>query len=311
MRTTFLFTALIAAGAMGPAAARAQMAPIDPAPPVPAETALLDAAANGDGAIRILEAEDLAMLPQRIAADACAWLAGLPGAEDDLRKSVAKFDRVIDALTHGDASLGIDGPEDDRRVLADLDAAHAVWDPLHAILDRLLVEGPNDADVLHVADDSLKLLKIGKRLAEHEVAAHADPAELTMRDALAIEIAGRQELLAEEIAKDICLMMLHLGDSAEERAEMREALEMFEISLGALHDGMPEAGLAPPPDERIVKELEKVRHEWDESRAILTRVADGSAPTLEETGAVFSNMMRVTDHMGRIVHLYADASGTH
>lgn len=294
-------------------AAAINLAPLPAASPghVPAGTdpvPWVEVSLTADGAERILEAEELAMLPQRIATDACAWLAGIDGAEADLRMSVAKFDRVIDALTYGDEGLGIHGPETSRKLMVDLEKVHAVWDPLHEVLDGLLAGSPAAEDVLHIAEASLELLKVGKHLAEMEVAEYADPFELTLRDALAIEIAGRQEVLAEEIAKDLCLLFVHLGDPAAEREEMIGAIEMFEITLRALHDGMPEAGLAPPPTKEIVQQLEGVEGEWAETRPILTRIAAGGEPTFEETTVVFHNMMRVTDHMAEVIHLYADAS---
>lgn len=262
-----------------------------------------------DGAAaRVLEAGELRMLGQRIATAACAWLAGVAGAEADLRASVARFDRVIAGLEGGDPGLGIPTPETDRRVLADIAAAHAIWDPLHVVLDRVLAEGPTRADVLHIAERSLPLLAATDHLASVISGEYSDPTQLLQVDAIAIDIAARQETLAEEMAKDICLLALRLGDATAERAELSRALTLFEASLTALQDGMPEAGVAPPPTDAIRAELARVRAEWAPVRGTLAAVAGGGAVPEGETARIYHALTVVTDHMVDIAKLYAEAS---
>ncbi|MEL6586527.1 MAG: type IV pili methyl-accepting chemotaxis transducer N-terminal domain-containing protein [Pseudomonadota bacterium] len=262
-----------------------------------------------DGAaMRVYEAGELRMLGQRIATAACAWAAGAPEAQADLVASVAKFDAIIHALKYGDPSLGIPTAETDRRVLTDLVATHDIWDPLHGILDDVTANGPTPEKIGQIAEASYPLLKTTNHLVSVVMAEYSNPTELLQADAIRLDFASRQETLAEQVAKDICLIFLGIGDIEGERAEMIEAAALFEATLAALHDGYPALGIAPPPNDTILAELEAIEAEWAPMRPIIARIAEGGTPTAEDIPFVYANMTQITDHMAELVLLYVEAS---
>lgn len=288
--------------ATGPAS-EAIPQPLLVADPTPAQMLEDDGSAD-----RIYDANELRMLSQRIATEACAWLARIEGAEAHLAASVAKFNRYIAGLRDDDAELGIPTAETDRKILADIEAVHAIWDPLHDVLDDVLANGPDRDEVLHVALQAKPLFEVTDHLVFLVIAEYSNPTQLLQVDAIAMDVAGRQEKLAEEIAKDACLLFMGVGDADLEREEMIAGIELFEVSLTALHDGLPEAGISPPPTEEITLLLESLRIQWDPVQPILARLGDGQEVTHAELVEIYKTMTALTDGMGEATYLYAQAS---
>ncbi|SFJ88786.1 Type IV pili methyl-accepting chemotaxis transducer N-term, partial [Jannaschia pohangensis] len=200
------------------------------------------------GGARIDMSGKLRMLSQRIAASACNEAAGiaLDQSVPMIAAAVAEYDRIIAALEHGDDELGIFGAETNRKILADIQALHAVWDPLHVDLDTAIAGDITAEEAFQIEAVSDELLKIAQHMVSLISGRYADPAALMQADALTIDIAGRQRMLAQRMSKNACLIASG-HDVEASRAEMLAALEMYDTSLTALRFGMPTAGISPPP----------------------------------------------------------------
>ena len=261
------------------------------------------------GSERINYAGKLRMLSQRIPAAACNAAAGI-APEDSaaaFAAAVAEYDRILAALEHGDADLGIVGPEQDRKVLADIRALHEVWDPLHATLDEMAAGGMDAARAAMVAETSHDLLDVAKHLVGLITSEYANPAELMQADAIVIDIAGRQRMLAQRISKNACLIASGL-DAERAATEMGATIEMYGVSLGALRAGMPEAGIAPPPTAEIADGLAEIAGIWEGLQPVLAKLRAGDGVTEAERAAIFAGGNALTAKMNVLVGKYSDAS---
>jgi len=260
------------------------------------------------GAQRVNMAGKLRMLSQRIPAAACNEAGGIAVAEAaaTLKAAVAEFDRILNALEFGDGGLGIHGPETDRKVLADIQALHGVWDPLHADMDAM-IEGDTDrAHAEKIVAMEPTLLEIAKHLVSMEVAEHSDPAAMLQGDAILIDIAGRQRMLAQRLSKDAC--MLAEGLEAERaRADLGKTREMYQVSLRALRFGMADAGIAPPPTAEIEAGLARVNAIWEEIQPWLDATLDGTI-TPEQRANLMRRANALTGSMNEVVGMYSRAS---
>ena len=260
------------------------------------------------GAERINYAGKLRMLSQRIPAAACNEAEGVAVADATamLEAAVAEFDRIVAALEHGDEGLGILGPESDRKVLYDIQAMHAIWDPLHVDMDAMIAGDVDRGHAVHIAEMSPQLLDIAKHLVSVVVAEHSDPTAVLQADALTIDIAGRQRMLAQRISKNACLAQAGMAEGA--LAEMAGAMEIYDVSMRALHGGLPEAGIQAPPTPAIAEGMTAIVARWEAVTPLLERVQAGETLSVEARGTVFAEMNALTAEMNAVVGLYAEAS---
>ena len=247
----------------------------------PLSTAL--AATEGvGGKARINLAGKLKTLSQEIAASACDIGAGLDleVAEADLEKSLHDFERILAALEHGDVLLGVPTPETDIKTLHALGSIHTIWDPMDAAVKTLLENGDAQAATL-IVQQNLALLDTADILASQIAGQYSDPDQLLQVDAMAIGIAGRQRMLAQRIRKEAC--ELNSADSGiTDPAGFRETVTVFERSLAALRDGMPDAGVRPPPNEGIRTELDKAWSHWNSVKPVLEKLAQSGNGTSDD-----------------------------
>ena len=81
-------------------------------------------------------------------------------------------------------------------------------------------------------------------------------------DANAINIAGRQRMLSQRVAKEVIMA----AQAVENRATVQETIDLFEASHRQLLEGDPEAGIVAIENQAIREQLEKVGRLWDSYR---------------------------------------------
>jgi len=242
-----------------------------------AEAQVLDAKVIEEvgGAERINLAGKLRMLSQRLPAAACYLHAGVAPdlAKKVLAGTTAEFEQIVYALEHGDPSLGIFGPEKRRKTLAALAALHEKWDPLDAAAHLILDEGPSTSLIQQ----------------------------------LRIDIAGRQRMLSQRMSKDACLMMSDINKEAAAK-ELATTAQVFDVSLTALIDGMPAAGIKASDDPAIIAGLEVVKKDWMVLQDKLTVLKSGGTLDAEKRAALFEGLNVLLVDMNKVVMMYSNTS---
>lgn len=247
----------------------------------------------------------LRMLSQRIPGAACYAHAGVKKEASSalLQAAMTEFDLIANGLENGEDSLGIIGPEQDRKVLAGLNKLHQQWDPLHAEVVDIVETGGTDAEVLHIANASHDILDTAKRLVVAIMAEHSDPTAVIQSDAMKIDIAGRQRMLAQRISKNACLIMTGL-ESERALGEMAAARDIYGASVEALRFGMPEAGIIASRNPTIMEGLDNVIDLWADVQPVLDRVAAGDDISDENRAFIYNSMNSLTGQMNTLVGIY-------
>jgi hypothetical protein len=230
------------------------------------------------GTARINLSAKLRMLSQRIAAEACIYAAHAndEAAVAGLTAAIEEFSKIVRGLEVGDDSLGILGPEDSAKILKGLKVLSEEWAPMEAaVKDLLSAGGDNSADVAKIYEQSPKVLKIAQKLSTEVGSIYTDPQSLSVSAAMAIDIAGRQRMLLQKMTKEACQISTEAG-SAETLELLATTVSTFDATLTAMIDGMPEAGMPPPPTPEIRADLELVRSNWQTFRAPLDAVLAGT-----------------------------------
>jgi hypothetical protein len=132
-------------------------------------------------------------------------------------------------------------------------------------------------------------------------------ASLVMRDALAIDIAGRQRMLAQRISKDVCLLATGV-DTEHSMDDLAQTAEIFDTSLSALRAGMPSAGILAPTDDQVIADLNLAAADWE---IVQTKIADalaGQVINAERLAEMFELANTLTADMNKVVIDYTEAS---
>lgn len=275
----------------------------------PAELQLISFLEDVGASERINFAGKLRMLTQRITAAACYDHAGIDveASAKVLHDATAEFDRILYGLQYGDEGLGMIGEEKDRKVLHDLKLIHDHWDYLHVEIEDIIATGGTDEEVLHIAHESHETLDIAKHLVSIVVGEYSNPAALMQADALTIDIAGRQRMLAQRISKNVCLISSGL-DVDVAMPELASAREIYDASLNALRFGMPSAGIHATENPVILEGLDEILAIWQAEQPILDSVAAGEDVSDEHLAFVFHKMNELTGKMNTLVGMYSEES---
>jgi hypothetical protein len=262
------------------------------------------------GTARINLSAKLRMLSQRIAAESCIYAihANDDTAQADLSAAVEEFGKIIKALEHGDESIGILGSEDSAKILKGLKILAEEWSPMETSAKALLASGgDNAADLAIIYEQEAKVLKIAQKLAAEINAIYTDPASMTVASAMMIDIAGRQRMLTQKMTKEACQISTGAG-TADTPKLLETTVSTFDTTLSAMIDGMPEAGMPPPPTPEIRASLEAIQADWLALRAPVDAVVAGTPLDATGLSQLLVGGNALMKDLNEIVADYADAA---
>ncbi|EBA13406.1 type IV pili methyl-accepting chemotaxis transducer N-terminal domain-containing protein [Roseobacter sp. CCS2] len=206
---------------------------------------------TGAGA-RINLSGKLRMLSQRIPASACYLQAGI--STDDtgamLVSAQEEFALITDALQNGNPDLGVFGAEPRRKTLLGIERLRGLWNPVSTGADQVAAGNGSQQIVQQIATDSAPLLELARKLVTVISTEYSNPGDLLVRDTLAIDIAGRQRMLAQRISKNVCLFSVGLGSDAV-LAELESAATTFYASLRHCDPECPNPGSNCHPPRKL------------------------------------------------------------
>jgi hypothetical protein len=240
------------------------------------EIALMQFVEDTGSANRIIAGDFLRTLSQEIPAAVCHIHNGIDVAEatELLTGSIAHFDAVTQALLNGNDAMGIVGGETRRRTVGELEALSDAWKPVHdAALNVLADAADADATAIVYGSADYMLEKTYHLLSELE-GEYANPVELLHSDMMLLEVSGRMAAMTQRMAYEACRVWSHEG-SDELIADLGKTIGIYEASMNALSNGMPELGIMPPPTPEIAASLEVVADGWTTIRGYLDTVVSG------------------------------------
>ncbi|MEM8802541.1 MAG: type IV pili methyl-accepting chemotaxis transducer N-terminal domain-containing protein [Pseudomonadota bacterium] len=260
---------------------------------------------ESDAADRIRFSDRLTMLTQQVAAASCALTSGVAVDESHfhLEEAMHEMDIILDALRYGNEALHIIGPEQDRRILHDIELLAEEWTETHGAVENVLANG-QDVESSHIIDDhNLSLLEKATVISSDIKSEYTHPYEMTQADAMLISIAGRQRMLTQKMAKDAC--EIWSGYHAEEgRKDLVETMTVFENSLNALLHGMPAAGIQKAPTEAIATDLNHLLARWNVIRGNLDKLVAGEELNQDQKYEIFHDFNEELAELEHLIHDY-------
>lgn len=279
------------------------------APVTPALAQEAGSVTDMHGAERIEMTARVRALSQRIAAAGCYARAGInPDAFNKVAAdSIAEFTLLMGALEKGDATFGLAGPEEQRKVLAGIRGVNVQWEPFTAAADGWLSGSAADDGWAYVARQNLNLMHSTKYLVAEIMNAYSNPPELLQSHAFTLDIAARQQSMSQQMAKEACGIIS--GNSVLGNADrLANTIRLFELSLMALQNGLDAAGVIPPPNAEITAGLQNVATEWAILKDSLVQVTGPDSVDAATSVDIFARLDSIYGQFGTISDLYVKAS---
>ena len=256
--------------------------------------------------IRIESAEYLRTYTQEVAAAACYLYNGIDNtlSSELLQEARDGFDLKLDALINGNEALGIIGGEQRRKTLVKLEKLKAEWADMAAATDALLADPTNSDAVNVIKARNMELFHMTDILVSDIEAQYANPAIIVQANVLLLEIVGRQAMMTQKIAKDACKIFTG-NDSQEIKDLLKGSVSIYEASLDALLNGLPELGIQPAPTPEIAQRLQDVQSDWATVRPIVDTLTSGGSVDVETQKYLFKHMVEEMVRLDELSHAYA------
>lgn len=259
------------------------------------------------GTQRINSAGRFRSLSQRIPAVACVlvYSEDAEAMAPMLTKAGKRFNRILNALRVGDDELGIYGKEEKRRVLVHLDELSALWEPIFKASENISAGTNVEESLQYISENNMALLQAAKLLVTEIEAEYANPVDITVSEALLINYSGRQRMLSQKVAKEACGVAT--GNAALGSVDdLKATVSMFNATLMALKNGMPEAGLMAAPTDQIKEQLESSIKDWEGISAITSQITGEGSIDGKAMIDLFWSLDAARKTMNKITGLYAD-----
>lgn len=254
---------------------------------------------------RVEAAALLRILSQETASAACHMGKGVDRASSRelLIEAKTKFNMILDALQHGNPKMNIIGPEKRRKTVLKIETLRTDWAPIHNAAVRL-IEDDNDKDALLLIKAQNEAILEKTYILTSEIAGdYSNPAELLQADVMLLDFSGRQALLTQKMAKIAC--EIWSGNRGEDRISLlTSVMQTYDLTLTALHDGMPAVGIIAAPTPEIEAALDGARESWKRIKQELEDLIAADHFTDESKKVLYNDLNAAMYEMEDIEHLY-------
>lgn len=222
-----------------------------------------------------------------------------------LSEGVARVDELKNALLQGDASWGIETPEVRRKTIAEIAHLQAEWAPVQGAVGKLLADPADQAATRVVLDAAQGLHDLTSNLLTTLDGQYSSLAEISSRDVMYIQIAGRMTALNQQIALRACELWSG-GMDATKADDLKRAITGFENSRLALTNGLEQMSIMPPPTPGIADKLAEIGGLWAQNRPLLDMVVADQEISDNQRFDLYDQMIDERDLLLDLVYLYQD-----
>ncbi len=246
------------------------------------------------------------MLSQRMAKAACLMVTDISAtsAFDQLTQSYDLFNVSDQALRTGNSDMGLEA-ETFPKVISALERIDAPWAGYKLFvekgIDEIFLE---ESELLAMDEASLSVLKfmnIAVFKTARAYAAHVE--QVSLGQAITVDIAGRQRMLTQKAVKEACLMQV-VDDPQELALTLSETVQLFDTSLKALQDGFADVGVEAPKSPELIRKLREVGELWTPVKELLDRAASGQVLGRSDMSQLASLSEPLLATMNEAVQLY-------
>ena len=258
---------------------------------------------------RLAVGQVLLSLTQEVPAAACHLHHGVnvTDAEALLQDGIAQVDELTQALVDGDIFWGIETPEERRKTLAEIADLQTEWFPVQDAARRVL-EDPSDAEASSALFAApARLQSLTEALLVTLDGQYSTSAEISSRDVLLIQLAGRMTTLNQQMALQAC--QLWSGSNANASgADLQQNIAAYQNTLDALSHGLAQLDIQPPKTPGIADKLDEIRDVWYPNQVLLRLVAADEEISDQQRFDLYYDIIDQRVLLLDLVYLYQDHS---
>ena len=225
-------------------------------------------------------------LVQQISKSTCFAMSSHNPADNGANAWTAldTFNASFDVLIQGSPDQGLEA-EKNAAALAALDASRSNWTTFEAATRQIVSGDWHSVPVAQVLNLNDMVLSDVNKAVDQIIETHTK--HLTTRKAFAatVNIAGRQRMLVQKAAKEMCFISLEIEQDSM-RADLVQTTDLFEASLNALENGDYDMSVIDPPSLAVLVKISEVRALWKKYRVILDKVTSGDPPNADEVAFI-------------------------
>ncbi len=254
---------------------------------------------------RVEAAALLRVLSQETASAACHMAHDINPEESRslMVEAKGKFDLYLDALQYGNPTMNIIGKEQNRKTILQIENLREAWAPVVKAAATLIDDPKNEAALKLIKAENESVLEDASRLTTKIAGEYSNPAELMQADVMLLDFTARQAMLTQKMAKIAC--EIWVGNRDADRIELLQStMQIYDLTLGALLNGMPAAGIQPAPTPEIASRLEKATQDWKVIESELEFVLANEVVPKEMKETLYHDLNVAMYDMEKIEHMY-------
>jgi tetratricopeptide (TPR) repeat protein len=272
-----------------------------------------DLQARRDAQHRINVSGRQRMLVQRIAKAAClaAWDTGNAQPLRELTEARALFKSSMKVLTGNSSEFAL---TPDRETLAVPGQAAQLARQYDAAVDEFAAAfpaKPYQEKLAEVYELSLPVLTALNDAVDYMEAQHKDGHLIRPGLAAALNASGRQRMLSQKMAKELC--MIGSGYMPQDtRAHLMGTIALFISSHEGLKRDLVQMKLEQKELTALLAQFGLIERHWQELGKLYIRVSTGGAPSSQDVQAAATESNSFLSELDRAVQLYEsiDVSGS-
>lgn len=250
------------------------------------------------------------MLIQKMVKETLLIYSGIDTEKNrsNLKYTVNLFLKTLKGLRNGDSSLQLPATQSEL-IKTQIDTVMLMFKEIEFIFERIIDGGTPSRDAVIELAEREPLLLNNMDLV---VQMYEDQARNIMSGEVSflggeINLAGKQRMLSQKMAKEALLIYLDI-ESRKNKRLLQQTYALFEKTLKGLKYGDGELGLPGTRELKIVHQIDRVMSIWSELKPIIERSSDImidkiSKEELEKLGQL--NVL-VLDEVDKTVRMYED-----
>ncbi|NPA27760.1 MAG: hypothetical protein GXN91_01745 [Epsilonproteobacteria bacterium] len=242
------------------------------------------------------------MLTQKMSKEALLIKLGIDRDKNrqKLKESSSLFDRTLKGLLYGDKELGLVAAPN-QEIKKQLKEVERVWSPFYERIKKIYTLKDLDSENFkYIEENNLKLLDtMNKAVFMYAKIGEKNGNKLKMAND--INLAGRERMLTQKIAKDLLLYQANLNPKRALK-DLKSSTNLFEKTLEGLFNGDKELNLVGTKLPNIRAQLMEVKKEWSRCKPLINKAI--TTKDTQYTKEAIECLDTTKDKMNKAVELY-------